>query len=308
MKRIDTATRAIDLFGAGKDGFKDGNLALGVAPTDFNAAWPNGMQEEVLTVIEAAGLTPDGADLTQLRQAIAKLTTGRLLRTLVYSRVAGVQNVSIDGAAPTSVGASLWSRSASMVFAEVEVQGAGGAGAGASGAAAGNASLGAPGGAGSYGVARLLAAAVGASQAITVGAKGTKVAGGAGTSGGASSIGALVTAPGGTGGGILNNQTVPAVNGNGGFAAAPSGANLFGSRGAAMTVTSATSAVPNGMVGGTGGTSRFGAGATGPAGNVGGIDAVNYGAGGSGIALNSGGGTGSGGDGGDGIIIIREYA
>lgn len=70
MKRIDTTTRALDLFGAGKDGFKDGNLALGQPPTDFNADWPNGIQEELLAVIEAAGIAPTGAVLNQLLLAL----------------------------------------------------------------------------------------------------------------------------------------------------------------------------------------------------------------------------------------------
>lgn len=69
MNRIDTATKAVDLFGAGKHGFKDGNVALGIIPTDFNAAWANAVQEEILSVVEAAGLAPSGS-LTQLLQAI----------------------------------------------------------------------------------------------------------------------------------------------------------------------------------------------------------------------------------------------
>lgn len=70
MKRIDTTNRAIDLFGAGKDGFKNGNLGLGQLPTEFNADWPNGIQEELLAVVETAGLAASGGDLSQLRKAI----------------------------------------------------------------------------------------------------------------------------------------------------------------------------------------------------------------------------------------------
>lgn len=70
MDRISTATKAVDLFGAGKHGFRNGDLAGGIPPTDFNADWFNGVQEELLAVIEAAGLVPAGADLTQLRKAI----------------------------------------------------------------------------------------------------------------------------------------------------------------------------------------------------------------------------------------------
>lgn len=70
MKRIDTTSRAVDLFGAGKDGFKNGNLALGQAATQFNADWPNGVQEELLAIIEASGLAPSGGVLNQVLLAL----------------------------------------------------------------------------------------------------------------------------------------------------------------------------------------------------------------------------------------------
>lgn len=73
MQRIATATKAVDLYGAGKHGFKDGNLALGISPTDLEAAWANGVQEELLNLIEAAGLVASGAVLSQATQAIAIL-------------------------------------------------------------------------------------------------------------------------------------------------------------------------------------------------------------------------------------------
>lgn len=76
MKRIDTATRAVNLFGTGKDGFKNGDLSAGDPPTDLNAGWFNGAQEELMTVIEGAGLAPSGGDLTQLWQALQVLTGG----------------------------------------------------------------------------------------------------------------------------------------------------------------------------------------------------------------------------------------
>lgn len=70
MYRINTGTKAVDLFGSGKHGFKDGNKALGVAATAFEAAWPNAMQEEIANVIELSGATLDSADNTQLASAI----------------------------------------------------------------------------------------------------------------------------------------------------------------------------------------------------------------------------------------------
>lgn len=73
MERINGSAVAVDLHGAGKDGFRDGNKALGIAATVVNAEYMNGVQEEIIRTIEAAGLTPTAADNTQLLQAINKL-------------------------------------------------------------------------------------------------------------------------------------------------------------------------------------------------------------------------------------------
>lgn len=70
MHRIDTATRAIDLFGAGKDGLKDGNKALGISATDLTAAWFNDVQENLAQVLEDAGLALVKGDYAQLKTAI----------------------------------------------------------------------------------------------------------------------------------------------------------------------------------------------------------------------------------------------
>lgn len=70
MQRISTLTKALDLFGLGKHGFKNGDLATGILPTDLDAAWFNGIQEEVVAVIEAAGIAPSGASLAQLLLAL----------------------------------------------------------------------------------------------------------------------------------------------------------------------------------------------------------------------------------------------
>lgn len=70
MQRISTATKAVDLFGAGKHGFKDGNLPLGISATDFNADFCNDLQEEPLTIIEIAGIAPAAGVRDQLAKAI----------------------------------------------------------------------------------------------------------------------------------------------------------------------------------------------------------------------------------------------
>jgi len=70
MKRIDTATKHTDLFGAGKHGYRNGDLGLGVAPTQLDAAALNHMQEEIARVIEAGGIALDGATYNQLLLAL----------------------------------------------------------------------------------------------------------------------------------------------------------------------------------------------------------------------------------------------
>lgn len=70
MQRIDTATRAEDLFGPGKDGFTDGDPETALAPTHLNAAFFNSVQEELATVVEAFGPL-DPAGYSQVYQALS---------------------------------------------------------------------------------------------------------------------------------------------------------------------------------------------------------------------------------------------
>lgn len=72
MQRINTATKSVDLFGAGKHGFTDGNAQGNTPPTQFSADWCNAVQEAIARSIEAAGITL-ADDHTQLWQAIEKM-------------------------------------------------------------------------------------------------------------------------------------------------------------------------------------------------------------------------------------------
>lgn len=78
MERISTATKVADLFGAGKHGWRDGDVAGGVVPTYANAAWFNTVQEELANVVELSGTVLTPGNRTQLAQAIqaGKLFTG----------------------------------------------------------------------------------------------------------------------------------------------------------------------------------------------------------------------------------------
>lgn len=81
MERIATSTVAEDLFGAGKDGFTNGNPAGGVPATQLSAAFLNAVQEEIANVIEGASITLDPAVRTQLKSAIlAMIAAGSYLR------------------------------------------------------------------------------------------------------------------------------------------------------------------------------------------------------------------------------------
>lgn len=72
MHRIDSATKAPDLFGAGKDGWKDGNKALGIIATDMTAAFFNDVQENIAQLIEAGGDALVKGDYTQLLTTLLK--------------------------------------------------------------------------------------------------------------------------------------------------------------------------------------------------------------------------------------------
>ena len=70
MKRIETSTKASDLFGPGKHGFTDGDPVNGVLATRLNAEFFNQVQEEIASVIEGYGGELDGSNRQQLLQAI----------------------------------------------------------------------------------------------------------------------------------------------------------------------------------------------------------------------------------------------
>lgn len=73
MKRISTLNRAQNLFGAGKDGFRNGNLLTAVQATEFDADWCNAVQEELAAIVEAAGLAVNPANNAQILEAVQRL-------------------------------------------------------------------------------------------------------------------------------------------------------------------------------------------------------------------------------------------
>ncbi|CAG9172365.1 hypothetical protein CURE108131_23230 [Cupriavidus respiraculi] len=76
MRRISTATRVIDKFGAGKDGFTNGDAVSGIPATDLEDVWFDHVQEELANVVEATGGVVNGSSRDQVLQAIQKLVRG----------------------------------------------------------------------------------------------------------------------------------------------------------------------------------------------------------------------------------------
>lgn len=63
--------------------FTDGNVAGGVPPTILPAKWFNTIQRELISVLSAAGITPDSNKFDQVLTAVSKLITdGGFLKTV----------------------------------------------------------------------------------------------------------------------------------------------------------------------------------------------------------------------------------
>jgi hypothetical protein len=69
MDRISDPTKQADKFGSGKHGYTEGTPGV-TPPSKIRATAMDGPQEEIVRVIEDAGLTPTNSDLGQLLQAI----------------------------------------------------------------------------------------------------------------------------------------------------------------------------------------------------------------------------------------------
>jgi hypothetical protein len=191
------------------------------------------------------------------------------------------------------------------VVVEVLAGGAGGGGCATTGA--GQVSAGASGGGGGYARKRITSGFSGVT--VTVGAKGSGGAAGnnAGTAGGSSSFGALVSATGGSAGSGGAAGTAVYLNFPGGGGSGSSGdVNISGGSGGLVQVW----AGPGLSVSGVGGDSFYGKG---PPANVTGTRAAGL----AGTGFGSGGGGGicaasqtqaPGGDGTPGIVIVWEYS
>lgn len=252
MDFIQSSNKQVDKFGAGKHGFSAGNPTAGVLATFFTNVWADGVQQEIINVIEASGLSANGADLSQMAKAIRKLCAPRLT---VLTATSGSFTVPAD-----------------VYVLEVELWGAGGGSGGVGSTGNGTAS---GGGGGGY-VRMVIPVTPGQVIAYTVGTGGAGGGlGSIGSGGGATSFGAFCSATGGAGGSANSI-------GNGGAGGTGTGGtiNLSGGGGGGGMPSSTVG------LGGTGGSAPFGgAGGNGAAGVGGGGNIPGGGGGGPGSSL-----------------------
>lgn len=282
MHRIDGPGATVD------NKFTDGDPVGGVQATMVTDDWLNDVQENIMAVLTAAGVTPTKGRAADLLDSIKKAVPGRRINTQVLT-VSGT-----------------YTRSAGVSFIIVRAVGGGGAGGGSAATSAGQCAAGGGGASGAY--AEGIFASPPATVAVTVGSAGVPMNGNApGGNGGSTVFGALMTCPGGPGGlGAPATATGGAsISGaNSGNSLSPTGGNIIGVAGQAGENGLAL----NTSAAGSGGSSPLGAGGNSPV-AVGGRPASGYGAGGSGS--NSPSNTPAsqaGGAGTPGIVIVEEYA
>jgi hypothetical protein len=275
--------------------------------------WANDKEGFFQSLLSEAGVIANGdvdkVGGSQYYDALHSLMRGRLLRTSVYTLIAGVQNVSIDGGAPTPTGAGTFTPLASAV--RIVAEGVGGGGGSGATTATGGSQFAISGGASGacYGLGTYPAPA--AAIAVSIGLAGVAGAapGGSGGNGGTTSLGALLSVGGGSGSTGSAAQTGNLVQGGAATAKTVTGANIYSANGGyghyGISLTS--------FIGGVGGSTVFGPGGSPGLANTAGTastgnPATSPGAGGGGSATAPSAAAQPGAKGADGLLIIREYA
>lgn len=185
----------------------------------------------------------------------------------------------------------------------IKAQAGGGAGGGAAATGAGAISIGSGGTAGAYAEGYFTTGFSGAS--ITVGAAGVPASGTNGGPGGTTSVGSLISCPGGGGGIRLGPAAAPLATGSPG-GGTPTGGNLISAAGqAGFSCFAASNTI---FLAGQGGSSMLGGGGTLNTGGSNGVSSPSRGAGGGGAAQGVSGAALSGGAGGAGQVVIWEFS
>ena len=91
----------IDGPGAVEGQFTEGNPSIGQAATQVSADWLNRIQEELLAIVLAAGITPDSEDNAQVLAALAEFLDAYVDRTTAQT-VAGIKTFSAIPVLPAS--------------------------------------------------------------------------------------------------------------------------------------------------------------------------------------------------------------
>lgn len=78
MKRVATPNAAVDLFGAGKNGYRAGNKVANISPTELSAADMNAIQEELAAFPEFLGLVLDPNNNHQALEAVIAMIEARV--------------------------------------------------------------------------------------------------------------------------------------------------------------------------------------------------------------------------------------
>ena len=110
MFRIDSTGTAVALptpaaVGPTVGYFTKGNPTLSIPPTVVSDDWLNMVQEEILSVIAAAGLTPSKTTYTQLRDSIAAGVTDTTTELVIANNVSNtaLTGMTWDGVSVRSV-------------------------------------------------------------------------------------------------------------------------------------------------------------------------------------------------------------
>lgn len=241
--------------------------------TTVAAADVNDLQDAMVATQGELGLDPAGSEAT------VRARLDKIFEIQIYT------------------GDDTWTKPAGLIKVIVEVIAGGGGGGGSNSA---DLRVGGGGGGGGYSIEEILAASLGSTETVTVGAAGAAgTSTGTGGTGGTSSFGALLSATGGSGGAAGNNSSGPAAAGVG----SGGDIDMTGEAGTYDLVTIATQ-----TYGGRGGASPRG---WGQPGHSNGENTVGL----SGEFFGGGGGGGyrgtvtsrAGGAGGQGGVIVYEY-
>jgi hypothetical protein len=257
----------------------------------------------------STGVTPPPGDSSQklvTTNWVLPNTPGRLLQTTVFTIVGGVQQVSVNGGAFSTVGASTFTSLSATNKIRVRAVGAAGGSGGTAATGTTTTAVSGGGTSGAYGESLYLSGFSGGLP-VTVGVPGTAGAAGAnsGGNGGTTSLGTLLTCPGGMGGvggsAVSTSATVMVT-----YAAqsvAPTGANVVSMQGQAATPTF----VLGNTASGSGGSNPLGTGDHAHTGSPSGSGS-GYGAGAGGAAMGPSSAATAGTAGQPGAVIIEEFA